>query len=129
MLILILWIIAPVSALALAALWLRAPLADLQFLAPTFIVSEILSLALGWSIYRVGLRLGLASVQLKIGLTFALGLGVTLLNILFVSMPMFISAHDSGLLVVLLFFAMLVALGFGQLMSRSITGQSRFARR
>ncbi|MBI5031005.1 MAG: HAMP domain-containing protein [Chloroflexi bacterium] len=117
----ILWISAPLSALALAAFWLQAPPGDLQFLAQTFVLSEVLSIALGWAIYRLGLRLGLASVQLKIVLTFALGLGVTLLNILFVSVPMFISAHDSGLLVILLFFAMLVALGFGHLMSRSIT--------
>jgi signal transduction histidine kinase len=119
---LVLWILAPLSALALAAWWLRAPISDLQILGQIFILSEGLSLALGWSAYRLSLRLGLASVQLKIALTFALGLGVTLLNVLFASIPMFISAHDSGLLIVLLFFATLVALGFGQLMARSITG-------
>jgi signal transduction histidine kinase len=119
---LILWILAPLSALALAAWWLRAPISDLQILAQIFVLAEVMSLALGWAAYRLCLRLGLASVQLKIALTFALGLGVTLLNVLFVSIPMFISAHDSGLLVVLLFFATLVALGFGQLMARSITG-------
>jgi signal transduction histidine kinase len=122
MLFVVLWIFAPICALALAAFWLRAPFDDLQFLAQIFVVSEVLSLTLSWATYRFSLRLGLASVQLKIALTFALGLGVTLLNILFVSVPMFISAHDSNLLVVLLFFATLVALGFGQLMSRSITG-------
>ncbi len=117
-----LWLLAPLSALALATLWLHAPAADLQVLAQIFVASEALSIVLGWAAYRLSLRLGLASVQLKIALTFALGLGVTLLNVLFVSIPMFISAHDSGLLLVLLFFATLVALGFGQLMARSITG-------
>ncbi len=118
----ILWILAPLSALGLAAFWLRAPLADLQVLAQIFILSEVVSLALGWAAYRLSLRLRLASVQVKVALTFALGLGVTLINVLFGSMQMFLSAHDSGLLIVLLFFATLVALGFGQLMSRSITG-------
>ena len=118
---LILWALAPLGALALAAWWLRAPISDLVVLAQIFILAEVLSLALGWAAYRLSLRLGLASVQLKISLTFALGLGVTLLNVLLVSIPMFISAHDSGLLIVLLFFATLVALGFGQLMARSIT--------
>ncbi|MBI5302163.1 MAG: HAMP domain-containing histidine kinase [Chloroflexi bacterium] len=122
MLFVVLWILAPVGALALAAFWLGASRDDLIFLAQIFLVSETVSLALGWAAYRVGLRLGIASVQLKIALTFALGLGVTLLNILFASMPMFLSAHDSGLLIVLLFFATFVALGFGQLMARSITG-------
>jgi signal transduction histidine kinase len=116
MLFVVLWMLAPLSALALAALWLHAPISDLQVLAQIFVASEVLSLGLGWAVYRLSMRLGLASVQVKIALTFALGLGITLLNILF------ISAHDSGLLVVLLFFATLVAFGFGQLMSRSITG-------
>ena len=119
---LILWILAPLSALALAAGWLHAPMSDLVVLAQIFVLAEVLSLALGWAVYRLSLRLGLASVQLKIALTFALGIGVTLLNVLFVSVPMFISAHDSSLLIVLLFFATLVALGFGQLMAHSITG-------
>lgn len=122
MLFIILWVLAPLSALVLAALWLRAPLADLQFLAQIFVVSEIVSLGLGWVAYRLSARLRLANVQVKIALTFALGLVVTLINVLFGSLAMFLSAHDSGLLIVLLFFATLVALGFGQLMSRSITG-------
>jgi signal transduction histidine kinase len=121
MLFVVLWILAPVCALALAAFWLRAPLTDLQFLAQIFVVSEIVSLALGWAAYRLSARLRLANVQVKIALTFALGLVVTLINVLFGSFAMFLSAHDSGLLIVLLFFATLVALGFGQLMSRSIT--------
>jgi signal transduction histidine kinase len=94
----------------------------LQFLAQIFVVSEIVSLSLGWGVYQLGARLRLASVQVKIALTFALGLVVTLINVLFGSIAMFLSAHDSTLLIVLLFFATLVALGFGQLMSRSITG-------
>lgn len=122
MIFVVLWVLAPVAAMALAALWLRPPAADLVLLAEILIASEVLSLALGWGAYRLSLRLRLASVQLKIALTFALGLGVTLLNILFVSIPMFLSAHDSGLLLVLLAFATIVALGFAQLMARSITG-------
>ena len=118
----LLWIIAPLSALALAALWLRASTADLQFLAQIFVVSEVVSLTLGWATYRWSTRLRIASIQMKIMLTFALGLVVTLINVLSGSFAMFLSAHDSGLLIVLLFFATLVVLGFGQLMSRSIIG-------
>ncbi|MBI4790919.1 MAG: HAMP domain-containing protein [Chloroflexi bacterium] len=113
---------APLSALALAAFWLRAPAGDLQVLAQILLAAEVISLGCGWAAYRLSARLRLATVQLKIVLTFALGLGVTLLSILFVSIPMFLSAHDSALLFVLLFFATLVALGFGHLMARSITG-------
>ncbi len=117
-----LWVLAPLAALLLAVFWLRPPASDVQVLMAILVMSEVLSLLLGWGVYRLSLRFGLVSVQLKIALTFALGLGITLLNILFVSIPMFLSAHDSGLLIVLLLFATLVALGFGQLMARSITG-------
>ena len=115
------WIIAPVIALTLASVWLGASFSDLQLLAEILIVSEIVSLALGWGIYRLSQQRRFASVHLKIALTFALGLGVTMLNIVFVSTQMFINKHDSTLLLILLAFAALVALGFGQLMARSIT--------
>lgn len=115
------WIVAPIIALALAAWFLGASSGDLQLLAQILIVSEILSLALAWGVYRLSQRTRIASIHLKIALTFALGLGVVLLNILFVSMQMFINRHDSLLLLILLAFAALVALGFGQLMARSIT--------
>ncbi|MBI5653142.1 MAG: HAMP domain-containing protein [Chloroflexi bacterium] len=125
----LLWIFAPIIALALAMFWLGAPRDDVVFLAQIFIASETTSLALGWAIYRASLRWRLARVQVKIALTFALGLGITLLNILFASVPMFLSAHDSGLLIVLLVFATIIALGFGQVMARSITGNlARLAR-
>ena len=125
----LLWILAPIIALTLAMYWLGAPRNDVIFLAQIFVASETTSLALGWAIYRASLRWRLAGVQVKIALTFALGLGITLLNILFASVPMFLSAHDSGLLIVLLVFATIIALGFGQVMARSITGNlARLAR-
>ncbi len=122
MIFILLWLVAPIIALALANAWLGAPLSDLQLLAQILIASEILSLALGWTIYHLSQRFGRSNVHLKIALTYALGLGITFLNILFVSIPMFLSKHDSTLLLILLAFAALVALGFGQLMARSITG-------
>jgi len=122
MILIVLWVLAPLVALGLATFWLQAPPGDLITLAQILLVSEALSLALGYAIYRLSQRLRLASVHLKIALTYALGLGVTLLNILFVSVPMFLSKHDSTLLFILIVFATLVALGFGNLMARSITG-------
>src|SRR6266542_2697935 len=121
MIFIVLWLLAPVLALALATWFLGASPNDLQLLAEILIASEIVSLALGWGIYRLSQRQRFAGVHLKIALTFALGLGITFLNILFVSIPMFINKHDSTLLLILLAFAALVALGFGQLMARSIT--------
>lgn len=122
MIFILLWLLAPIIALTLASAWLGAPVSDLQLLAQILIASEVLSIALGWGIYQLSQRFGHANVHLKIALTYALGLGVTFLNILFVSVPMFLSKHDSTLLLILLTFAAFVALGFGQLMARSITG-------
>ncbi|MBI3913414.1 MAG: HAMP domain-containing protein [Chloroflexi bacterium] len=122
MLFILLWLLAPFITLALTSLWLGAVIGDLQLLAQILIASELLSLALGLIAYQLSQRLRLASIHLKIALTFALGLGITFLNILLVSIPMFISKQDTALLTILLVFAALVALGFGQLMARSITG-------
>lgn len=118
---LVLWLVAPLVGVALAWLWLGASSADLRAVAEILLVSEALSIASAWAIFHLGLRLRLASVHLKVSLTFALGLGITLFNILLVSSQMFLSPHDSTLLVILLIFAGLVALGFGYLISRSIT--------
>src|SRR3990172_4212914 len=66
-----------------------------------WLLAPLIALAFGWAAYRLSQRLRIATVQLKIVLTFALGLGVTLLSILFVSVPMFLSTHDSTLLLIL----------------------------
>ncbi len=125
MLFILLWLLAPLITLALTMLILGAAITDLQLLAQILFASEALTLALGFVAYRVVQRGRRASVNLKIALTFALGLGITFLNILFVSIPMFISKQDTALLSILLVFAALVALGFGQVMARSITGGLR----
>jgi signal transduction histidine kinase len=117
----VLWILAPIVALALAVIFLNAPPSDLWLIAQILVVSEVITLGLGWLVYRLSARWRLASVQVKIALTFALGLGITLLNIVLGSMPMFISKHDMTFLLTLLAFAALVAFGFGNVMARSIT--------
>ena len=72
--------------------------------------------------YRLARRRPFASVHLKIGLTYTLGLGVMLINLLMASVLMFISPHDLALLSVLVVFSTLVALGFGSFVARSMTG-------
>lgn len=124
-----LWLAAPLVALLLSRLWLDASAAELRAIGGILIVSQIVSIALAWGAFRAGSRLGRASVHFKVALTFALGLGIMLFNILLVSSQMFLSPHDSTLLLVLLVFAALVALGFGYLISRSITASlDRLAR-
>lgn len=125
----VLWLAAPLVALALSRLWLEAGAAELRAIGGILLLSQGVSIALAWAAFRLGSRLGRAGVHFKVALTFALGLGIMLFNILLVSSQMFLSPHDSTLLLVLLVFAALVALGFGYLISRSITGSlDRLAR-
>ncbi|HSR48783.1 MAG TPA: HAMP domain-containing sensor histidine kinase, partial [Anaerolineales bacterium] len=70
---------------------------------------------------RVMRRLGVGGVQAKMALTYALGVAIVVINVVLSSMLMFFSSHDAGLLIVLLLFSALVALGFGQLMARTMT--------
>ncbi|MBI4674311.1 MAG: HAMP domain-containing protein [Chloroflexi bacterium] len=112
---------APLAALALAAVWLRAPIGELLELTRLFLIAEIVALLLGFVAYWFVLRVGRGGISSKVALGYALSVGVTALVILLVSMPMFISTHDAQFLLVLLVFSGLVSLGFGYVMSRSIT--------
>lgn len=114
-------IIAPILALVLALVWLSERVDALPLLAQFFLLSEFVSLAIGILAFQLSQRLRLSSIHLKIALAYALGLAVMLINILLVSMPMFISEHDAKFLIVMIVFAGIVALGFGYWLSRSIT--------
>ena len=117
----LLWILAPVIALLLAVVWLEPTPDDLVLLAGILVASELASLLLGWLGFRLARHRPFASVHLKIGLTYTLGLGVMLINLLMASVLMFISPHDLALLSVLVVFSSLVALGFGSFVARSMT--------
>lgn len=117
----LLWIAAPLAALGLAVLLLDPPPQDLRLLAQFLILSEAGSLLLAWAVWRGMKALRVGGIQAKIALTYALGVAIVLINIALSSMPMFFSAHDSALLVVLLLFGAMVALGFGWMMARSVT--------
>ena len=117
-----LWILAPVIALLLAIVWLQPGPEDFWLLGAILVASELASLAVGGLGYRLARRRPFGSVHLKIGLTYTLGLGVMLINLLMASVLMFISPHDLALLSVLVVFSTLVALGFGSFVARSMTG-------
>ncbi len=119
--VILLWLAAPLIALGLAVVLLDPPAEDLRLLAQFLVSSEVLSLALAGLAWRLMRALRLGGIQAKIGLTYALGVAIVLINIALSSMPMFFSGHDSALLVVLLLFGALVALGFGWVMARSVT--------
>lgn len=112
---------APFLALALARAWLGSPPDELVELLRLFLIGEAAALVLGFVAYWVVLRVGIGGISGKVALGYALCVGVAALVIMLVSMPMFISKHDANFLMVLLAFSGMVSLGFGYLMSRSIT--------
>lgn len=114
-------LVAPFAALAFAAAWLGASASDLVELTRLFLIAEVVALTLGFAAYRIVLHFRLGGINAKVALGYALSVGVTALVIFLVSMPMFISPHDAQFLLVLLVFSGLVSLGFGYLISRSIT--------
>lgn len=117
----VLLVLAPVVALALAGIWLHENAQDLIELAQIFLVAEIVALAAGYFAYRAILRLRLGGIHAKLALGYALCIGVTALIVTMVSMPMFLSHHDAQFLLVILLFAAIVSIGFGYILSRSIT--------
>lgn len=118
----LLLIAAPLLALGLAHLWLGAAYGELMVLMRLFLIAESVALVAGFAAYYIALRMGIGGIPGKIALGYALCVGVTAMVILLVSMPMFISAHDAQFLLVLLVFSGVISLGFGYLMSRTITG-------
>jgi len=120
--VILLWLAAPPVGVGLAVALLRPTPADLRLIAQFLVLSEAASLLLAWGALRLMRGMGVSGIQAKLSLTYALGVGIVLINIALSSMPMFLSTHDSLLLAVLLLFGAMVALGFGQLMVRSMTG-------
>jgi methyl-accepting chemotaxis protein len=114
-------VLAPLTVLLLAWAWLQEPPSAHIQIAAIFILSEALSLALGFIAYRAILHLRLAGIQLKVALGYVLSFGIMALNIMLVAMPMFISPHDVDFLIVVVIFAGIISLAFGYLLSRSIT--------
>ncbi len=117
----LLLVAAPLAALLLARVWLGSPPGELLELTRLFLIAESAALILGFAAYYAVLRAGIGGISGKVALGYALCVGVTAIVILLVSMPMFISTHDAQFLLVLLVFSGIISLGFGYLISRTIT--------
>lgn len=116
-------IIGVVLALTVAVavmFWLmEPPLSELAALVRTLSVTSVLSLALGFVLYRRGLtRLP------SLGLTLALAYGwvalVILINVLVMAGLMFVSEHDLALSLVLMLFAAIIAMTYGVFVASSV---------
>jgi signal transduction histidine kinase len=115
-------LVAIVAVLVTVERLIGAPQHDLELLALALTASGVLSLGLGTLALRLaGSRI--TSLRWRVALASGVGLLVALVNVLATSALMFLSPHDLTLLVLLLAFAGVVSLAFGNAVAGSITAE------
>ena len=116
---------AALIALAIATFGMQIPGPTSETIGGFLAISGGLTLVLGGGI--LWLITGSRRLGLRPQLTIALAGGgvVALLNVLVTAWLMFISAHDLGLLLLLLLFSLLVSLSFAAVISRALIGSVR----
>jgi signal transduction histidine kinase len=102
---------------------MQAPLQDLTILVTWLSVTSLLSLAIGYLLYRRGLARS-PSLSLTLVLTYAWAAFVILFNVWIMSQQMFFnSEHDLILSGVLLLFSAIIATTFGIFVAASVTDE------
>ena len=121
-------IIGPVVALAVAILLMRAlmqaPMNEIVALASTLSATTILSLGLGYFLYRRGWTRS-PSIALTLMMAYVWASLLTMFNVWVMSEQMFINQHDLILSGVLLLFAGIIATTFGGFVAASVTDELR----
>jgi signal transduction histidine kinase len=117
-------LIGVVSALIIVALvivWLmKPPVEELASLVGTLAVTSVLTLAMGYFLYRRGWARS-PSLGLTLILTYIWAAVVTLFNVWLMARLMFVNEHDLTLAGILLLFAALIATTFGIFVAASVT--------
>lgn len=113
-----------ITSLAMAAslmFWLmRPPMAELASLVQTLAATSLVSLGIGYWLYRRGLNLS-PSLSTTLILSYIWAAVVTLFNVLVMARLMFVNDHDLALAVVLLLFAALIATIFCIFVAAGVT--------
>ncbi len=113
-------LVALVVAVVLMRVLMQAPLQDITTLITWLSVTSLLSLVLGYLLYRRGLTRS-PSISLTLVLTYAWAAILTLVNVWVMAERMFFNKeHDLVLSGVLLLFAAIIATTFGMFVSASI---------
>lgn len=111
-------------ALILAALvmivMMRPPLGELALLVGTLGATSILSLTVGYVLYRRGWTSS-PSLSLTLMLTYGWAAVLTLFNVWIMARLMFVNNHDLTLAGILLLFAAIIATTFGMFVAASVT--------
>lgn len=116
--------ISVLVALAIVTLlmaWvMQAPLAEIGVLVVTLAATSLLSLGIGFFLYRRGWARS-PSLNLTLSLAYVWAALLTLFNVWVMSQQMFVSEHDLLLSGVLLLFAAMIATTFGVFVAASVT--------
>lgn len=113
-------VLALILAGATMVALMQPPMSELAALVRTLAVTSVLSLLLGFLLYRRGLAL-LPSLSLTLVMAYAWAALLTLVNVLVMARLMFVSDHDLALSIVLLLFAAIIATSYGIFVSSSVT--------
>lgn len=106
-------------------IWLmEPPMEDVAILVRTLAATSILSLALGFVLYRRGLTRS-PSLTVTLLFTYVWAALLTLVNVLVMARLMFVSPHDLALALVLLLFAAIIAVAFGVFVAAGVTDSLR----
>ncbi len=100
------------------------PLKDVSALMGALGISALISLGLGFLLYRLGFARS-PSLSLTLIMTYVWGAASTLFNVWALPQFMFVSQHDLLLAVILLIFAGIIATCFGVFVSASVTNGLR----
>jgi signal transduction histidine kinase len=103
---------------------MQPPVAELTQLVRTLGASSIVSLAIGYFLYRNGFSRS-PSLSLTLVLTYVWAAGLTLFNVWAMAQLMFANEHDFTLAIILLIFAGLIATSFGIFVSANVTNGLR----
>ncbi len=113
------------GALIYAAMALSPPAKDLQDLTRFLLISGGVSVLLGALGFRLGLGTRIPSLAITMALVYLVGAAVVAVNVLYTAMYMFLSAHDFGLLTILLVFSAVISLFFAFFLSQSMVSRLR----
>lgn len=114
-------VVALVVLVVLMRMWMQAPLQDITLLVSWLSATSLLSLVIGYILYRRGLARS-PSLSLTLVLTYAWAAFVILFNVWIMSQQMFFnSEHDLILSGVLLLFSAIIATTFGIFVAASVT--------
>lgn len=106
-------------ATALMTWMMNPPWEDLMQLVYTLTVTSVLSLLVGYVLFRRGRKLS-PSLSWTLLFTYGWGALLNLINIWAIAQLMFASPHDLALVAILLLFAFVIATTFGVLVARHI---------